>query len=348
MDAKHFSPADPSPLMRREDLLISALQAVLDEWDAWQQSEATGREELPEPFLVALDDCCTIWESGDIPERCRSILLPVNRLTNHYKDFAAYVSSREPTPRREFWETLGELKNALTWAPPAVAEFYCEPIAQLMDEKVSPHQIALMYSHEGRGPFLVNGQPQPALVQREFRNPGSVLPADFVHPRTIAEREAAAQYTNFVALRAKQLKETQAVQEASLAFASAQLSTGPETVEDLLAQGCSDDQISRTKVMPIDAVRRERERWEISKRERWEASRRGSPNTGDRATIPFSPNVTAHADGDDDAPAIPDSAIAEYIHANPTATNGEAAKALGVETRRVAVVRKASAGKVAA
>lgn len=339
MDAKHFSPADPSPLMRREDLLISALQAVLDEWDTWQRSEATGREELPEPFLVALDDCCTIWESGDIPERCRSILLPVNRLTSHYKDFSTYVSSREPTPRREFWETLGELKNALTWAPPAVAEFYCESIAELMEQKVSPLQIALIYSHEGRGPFLVNGQPQPALVQREFRNPGSVLPADFVHPRTIAEREAAAQYTNFVALRAKQLKERETVRAASFAFTSAQLSTGPETVEDLLAQGLNDYQISVTKMMPIEAVQRERERWHAFKRR---------PDTGDRATIPFSPNVTAHADGEDDAPAIPDSAIAAYIHANPAATNGEVAKSLGIETRRVAVVRKASAGKVAA
>lgn len=314
----------------REDELILAAQRMLDEHEAWENSND---QQMPESFLLAIDDCCTTWHAGDIPERCRSVLPTIERLTMHWREFETYASNREPIPRREFWESLGAIRNALTWAPPAVQEFYCETVQELLDQKVTPRQIALIYSHEGRGPFIVDGQPQPALVQREARTPGSVLPADFIHPRTVAEQAARARYSNFLAYRAKALKEAGGRQHGT-EIAPHLAPVGPETVEDLIGQGLNDHQISITKSMPIDEVRRIREEPDAAKRR----------VPGDRATIPLASNVT----DDEDAPEITDGQIADYLANNPTATNAEAAQTLGIETRRVAVARKKGQQRAAA
>jgi hypothetical protein len=304
----------------REDELILAAQRMLDEHEAWENSDS---QQIPESFLIAVDDCCTTWHAGDIPERCRSVLPTVERLTTHWREFETYASNREPIPRREFWEAMGAIRNALTWAPPVVQEFYCESVQELLDQKVTPRQIALIYSHEGKGPFMVDGQPQPVLVQREARTPGSVLPVDFKHPRTLAEQAARERYSNFVAYRAKSLKECGNRQHGT-EIAPHLAPVGPEAVEDLIGQGLNDHQISVTKSMPLDEVRR--------MREELDAAKRGAA----RATIPFPSNVT----DDEDAPEITDGQIADYLAGNPTATNAEAAQTLGIETRRVAVVRK--------
>ena len=312
----------------REDELILAAQRMLDEHEAWENSDS---QQIPESFLVAVDDCCTTWHAGDIPERCRSVLPTVERLTTHWREFETYASNREPIPRREFWEAMGAIRNALTWAPPAVQEFYCESVQELLDQKVTPRQIALIYSHEGKGPFMVDGQPQPALVQREARTPGSVLPVDFVHPRTLAEQVARARYSNFLAYRANALKESGHHQHGA-EIAPHLARVGPETVEDLIGQGLNDHQISVTKSMPLDEVRK--------MREELDAAKRGAA----RGTIPFPSNVT----DDEDAPEITDGQIADYLASNPGATNAEAAQTLGIETRRVAVVRKKGQQRAAA
>jgi hypothetical protein len=321
---------------QREDELILATQLVVDQLRAFEQGES---EQMSEPFMVAIDDCCTVWQHGDVPERCRPLLSIIERLTAEWRNFELYVSTREPIPRREFWTAIGEIANAITWTPPPVTDFYCESIAELFEQRVSAHQIATIYSHNGVGPFLVNGQPQIALVMREHKQPGSVLPKDFVHPRIVAEQEAAKRYTNFVAHRAQQLKAESAgralVDDSNLA------PVGQEPIEDLIDQGVRDEQIAVIKRLPIEEVRRTRAVLEANR----VAAQRGRavpfPNVTDRDVAAVPTLDAADFEADEAPQTVPTEAvILEYLANNPSATNSEAAKALGVDRRRVALARQ--------
>lgn len=64
-----------------------------------------------------------------------------------------------------------------------------ESVAELMAIGVTHHQVNVMYSHQGVGPFMMNGAPNISLIEQEKSHPGSVLGPTWQHPRYVAALE---------------------------------------------------------------------------------------------------------------------------------------------------------------
>ena len=100
-------------------------------------------------------------------------------------------TTRRGEPTSHFWTTLRALIHERSVAIEMVLR-RPESVATLRRQKVSDFQIAnQIYGHRGEGPFLEEGRIRFDLLDKEEKDPGSVVPADWVHP-TERERFAAA------------------------------------------------------------------------------------------------------------------------------------------------------------
>lgn len=240
----------------REDDLVCAVLEVLDRKAEWQ---ASGETRLSEPFLTAVDKMFETFAAGDTPRDCYALRQIVERAQAEWRDFEFYVSAVDPTPRQPFWRAIGELDNALAFVPPQIEDFVVESLQELHAAGVSDRQAALIYSHDGIGPFMTPGpnpQPLPNKVKQERQQPGSVLPTDWVHPKIVADRAKAAQYSNRLAMRAQQLRDIGAVSGPAIAAGVSDTAypVGPETIEELLEQKVPDSQILLIKRCTLDDI----------------------------------------------------------------------------------------------
>jgi hypothetical protein len=291
--------------MSREDDLVCAVLELLDRKTEWQ---ASGEAQLSEPFMTAVDKCINIFDAGDTPRDCYPLRKIVDRIQKEWQEFEFYVSAVDPTPRQPFWRAVGELENAMTFAPPEIEPFAVESLQELFSSGVTDYQAAMIYSHEGIGPFLTKGpepRPIPNLVKQERNNPGSVLPAGWVHPKILANQERAAKYENRLARRAQELRDAGAVSGSVVSEDSpAAYPVGPESIEDLIAQNVPDAQILKIK----------------------------------RCTIADIADVKSRLA--QESMDSTESKIAEHIAKNPEMKNADVAHAVGCEVKAVASVRR--------
>jgi hypothetical protein len=359
--------APRNPIEDREDVLLTACQAILDGLDAWEQAEQESESPNPQPFsddlVIAIDDAILQFTSGDLPHNCRGLAAVVDTLDAAWQEFAQVASRRNPVPGPRFWQAIGSLRSEFEFKAPPVTDFTVEPVGELVAQKVSYNQIALIYSHNGQGPFMRAGQPAVELVKREIANPGSIIGPDFVHPRTAFERQQADRYTNWVAQRAEGLRARAAAEAAAGTTAGA--TAGRETIAELIAQGLSDHQIAKIKLIPLGEAIAERARIAANRRaiddgraDGLQAATAADTNAEGEAgaSINSSPaNDNAKQSGRPGRPGRPpknatatatettDAEIAEWLADNPEATTAEAAAALRVEPRRIAAARALAA-----
>lgn len=290
--------------MTREDELVCAVMDLVDAKTAWQESE---QEILSEEFLRVIQATIDTFSVGDMPFECRPLFPVVERLNIEFKAFELYMSGADKVPRHPFWSAISELENAMQFAPPSVNDQPIESIQELVSTGVGHRQIAVIYSHECKGPFMKDKQPLPYLVKQEISNPGSVLGKDFVHPRILAERERAVKYENHIAKRATALRDNREAMEPETA-----LPVGVESIEELIVQGVTDKQIMTIKGCDLTAVR--------TVRNRMDAAKRGEGSL----------ETTQEVEGQ----------IRAYIEANPDDKNADIAETVGATTKQVASVRQ--------
>jgi hypothetical protein len=292
------------PAMTREDALVCAVMAVVDQRQQWAEAEST---ELPEAFLSGVDDCINAFSTGDIPGECRPLEKLVERMAREWREFELSVSRKNPLPKREFWLIIDEMANSLTFAPPdsSAVDTPIETIQQLLDEKCTWRQIAIIYSHDGVGPFMLKGVPQPHLVKQEHEKPGTILGANWEHPRVTAAKALAAKYENRIARRAEQLRRENATLESTREN-SMPAQAGSETIADLIAQGLNDNQIAKIKLITPQQAAAERK-----------AIESGAAEISDEAAIQ----------------------IEEWLDESPELSNQQIAEAVGCEPRQVALAR---------
>lgn len=217
--------------MSRSETLVSSVENFLDVHTAWQADE--NQSVITEEYQTAIEDLLFTFAEGDMPSDLREVDRAVDGLRREWDRFSEYVSQSNPNPDRQFWGAVEQLERIHQGviAPPQKP---LESIKQLMEQKVSPTQIAIIYSHNGAGPFMHRGVPQPHKVIEEYSNPGSVLPAGFVHPAHAAKQKAAQEAKDRWVSRQK-------------AKASAAPKAGPETFAELFAQGVTVEQIALIK-----------------------------------------------------------------------------------------------------
>jgi hypothetical protein len=223
--------------MDRETELVEVVSRFLQVHNAWANSPT---ENLTEEYENAAEIMLRGFESGDVPERCRALLGRVDYARSQWQSFQAYRSKLHPKPRDAWWSAVEALLKEVEGLA-VDEERYIEPVYLLLEQKVGVNQIAHhIYGHNGVGPFLKNGVPQPQLIYKEGREPGSVLGADWVHPAE-AERRAARK-----AYLAQRLEQTRALAKAH--------ADAPETIDELLEQGVGVKQIAQMKGVSMNDV----------------------------------------------------------------------------------------------
>ena len=293
----------------REDDLVCSILDLIEQKDI--QKNNTDERQLHDGFIDAVGRCIDVFEGGDTPRDFQKLLLIVLRMKAAWQDFELHVSPTNWQPAQPFWTCVTELENELTFAPPVLDDGWeCEPIALLVEQKLTPRQIGTVYSWEGQGPFIKNGQVVEALVRREMAQPGSVLGKDFVHPRIQAQKDAAAKYSNRLAKRADELRQNRPERSE---YGTSAAPIGHESIEELILQNVPDKQICVIKACTLTEV--------LKVKAELTARMKGGGSQAEQADV--------------------EEQIAEFLATNPKATNAQVAKAVDCDIKAVAgVVRK--------
>lgn len=201
--------------MERADILVGSILSVCRARDDWM---ASGAPRLTNSCAEAMDEMIAVWDDGDIPGECRPLFEVYPRIKAEWQAFGEYMSEREPSPKQSFWNVLAQMESILQASPDDWEAPPLESVRQLVEEKVSYRQICVIYSHEGEGPFMRRGQPQPHLAAQQYKfemgelDPrtkqpyAAVLPDDFVHPASTARKSKAKRVEKRLAERAARLQ----------------------------------------------------------------------------------------------------------------------------------------------
>lgn len=217
--------------MSRTQTLMDSVENFLVIHENWSKDE--NQPVLTDEYQQGLEDLLFTYADGDMPSEMREMDRAVSILQTEWEKYVEYVTKSEPNPRDEFWAAVSRLRGVRDGVvnPP---DRPLETVKQLMDQKVAPSQIAEIYAHNGKGPFMRNGIPQPHLVQLEYDKPGSVLGEEFVHPAQAEKLKAA--------------EEAKARWEARRAAKEASKpKPGEETIQELHQQGLTVEQAAAVK-----------------------------------------------------------------------------------------------------
>ncbi len=194
---------------------------------------------IPAAVELAIQQTDIVLSNGDLPQSCLGLTTAVSRLVEEVRGFNARehgkVRLESGGPGPGFWAAAKAVATARHDAQvPLIEQF--EPVAVLLKQGVSHEQIAKhIYGRGGAGPFLQsNGTPDVALLEKEAREPGSVIQADWIPPWHAAR----------LAVRQRQLEgQLQAYDQRQ----SARRYDDPASVEELLREGEYVQQIERGK-----------------------------------------------------------------------------------------------------
>lgn len=256
MNTTYPTQADlPAPTTPRETDLLSAVDLFLQQYALWVEAEHQDllTDEFQDSLLAMVDE----FAVGDMPGSCRDLDDVVRSLGRVWAEYEEQVSQQEPMPRSTFWEAVERLAETRRGQKPWEAK-PLESVAMLHAQGVTHRQIALMYSYSPTGqdrnrvgPFWRNGVPQDHLVEKELQNPGSVIPADFVHPADLAARQSEA------------LRRQRRLQRIETLATTAPVNKPPESIEELLRQGVSVRQIAKMHGVSVAVVLEEAKAREI-------------------------------------------------------------------------------------
>lgn len=232
-------------MSRKTDILaaVDTLKRVHDDWEADDQSPVQPTAELERAINATIRTC----ELGDVPFECRELVQAVDRMGKEWRLYEAGQRTPDYRPVPAFWEALRGVWRARAGSSRPKAR-RPEPVSVLIAQKVSYQQIAQrIYGwfnaklDRFEGPLLdENGNPDLELIHKEEKEPGAVVPRDWIHPserERVAEEEQAAQSSLDPSERHGSIR-----------------TEDPASVEELLRQGAFPAQIARVKGISVNDV----------------------------------------------------------------------------------------------
>jgi hypothetical protein len=214
---------------------------MLEERQRWSDDTSINGLPVGGPLWMAAQEVVDAFAKGTIPASCRNLCRAVEEFTKHWR---AHVTQAEMSPKDDLlpgnnvWSCIDTIAAARTGATPK-AQKQLEPVAELVNQKVSLPQIAKIYDW-----YDEFGSPDVAKVRDAINNPGKHDGQGYV--KQIAEKEQKRRELD--RLKTKQM------QEKIGKKAQAAPTPGPEKIETLVAQGLSAAQIAKVKVMPVGSV----------------------------------------------------------------------------------------------
>jgi|DEB0MinimDraft_6_1074348.scaffolds.fasta_scaffold03462_6 hypothetical protein len=184
-----------NPLHSRRGDIIRAIDTLIEAHDKWcDDLTATGIEDgsdLDAALQVAISTICY----GDVPADCREIADRMRRVDLEYQ---AYVDRAKITtdgePVQAFWSAFRDVIETYRKVRIAVEGRVLKSVKEYKAEGLNDFQIAVQFGLRVDGNwtgifFTEHGQPLSKLIEQEADKPGSVIPADFVHPEDKIIRE---------------------------------------------------------------------------------------------------------------------------------------------------------------
>lgn len=223
-----------SSVQRRESILQS-VDAMISAYEHWRDDD--GSPDVPtEKLERAIESAIYTCGRGDIPADCRRLVASMGTLAQRWDEYKNGERDAMDRPRGVFWDAFSGVVKSRKGATVQPARSY-ETVRMLRDQKVSDAQIAVIYKglfHDEYGRVRVD------LIDREAKEPGSVVPKDWIHPDELA-RVAA---------------ETAALdgQIATLQQLSGGIILEKASVEEMLREGAFPAQIANVKGIPLDDV----------------------------------------------------------------------------------------------
>lgn len=257
------------PMAERAAEIRAAVQTLLDAIDDWSASE---HEYFTEKLETSISAALSVILNGDMPAAVMGLFAKCVVLGEIWVKVQAGedgILTDDGLPGRPFWDAIRALREAYE-SVDAIQRRGIEPVAELLQQlKDHPHkyeQIARIYGRYDAerdkfvGPFYFkNGSPNVEAIEKEGREPGSVVPAGY---DPLAESQSKARQAGLSALAKvrKRLAETQ----------GQPVDKDPATVEQLLREGQFPDVIAFVKGVSEKSVRDTAGRLGIKIREREE------------------------------------------------------------------------------
>lgn len=235
----------PGSSLRVTQILIIAdefLRRIL----AWLQ-DPHGGPAVPDRVVIqmyATDQVCS--GPAKVPLACLPMQTAISRVVEEYRGYTERELGKyrfeNGAPGPGFWAAMKEFAVARQRAEQPLLETL-EPVSVLLQQGVTHAQIGQhIYGRRGVGPFLQpNGDVDVPLVEREAREPGSVIPPNWVPPWHL---EAEARRRQSLSERLQLFSGMEVPQQYD----------DPCTVEEMLQQGAFVQQVERAKGVSRDEV----------------------------------------------------------------------------------------------
>lgn len=330
--ATHSSQSD----VNREAVLCTAADNFITVWRAWT---AGPHQLLTAEFEETIEELLEVFRQGEIPATCREIADAIRALDGEWAYYQENITTDNQMPRESLWAAVEGLWKAAAAVEDPPPPMRIEPLANLMKDgsTIKPAQIAIMYAHKINdkwvGPFCRDGRPQPSLVFQELETPGSVIPADWVHPQEQARRALERDIMNRRAMwdARRKARGLPAVERQA-----------PESIEDLLRGGVTVRQIVKIKRCTEADVQAEADRLAIALPKDNDVIHPDSraadgKRKGKLPKIPPKPDVM---------PEVPGlaSEVQAAARLNPSWNHGELATEFGVSPERIGEILAGGAG----
>ena len=228
-------------MSHRAEQLLALTDAFLDMHRAWvDDPNRTAPDAI---YWDSVDSVLEAFDVGDVPAECRELADAVEAFGDEVYQFDAREDVGRTMPHNSFWTAREAVERARAGAAKQ-ERIPLEPISVLRQQQVPDWQIAMIYGlvprHHIDRPNLY-----AHLIQKELDNPGSVIGPDWTDPRDRDEAETIE----------KTDRRHNALMDKKRASAkTAEPEVCPETIEELLQQGVSVEQIAKMKDVPMTEV----------------------------------------------------------------------------------------------
>lgn len=259
----------PSPAVDRETEIKSAIKTMLDARRKWAQSED---QFFPAWLEDAISAALNMVLNGDVPLACINVHAACVRLADAWGLIVTEgegLDQKTGIPGRQFW-VLFDSVESLSKSMEVAKHRHLRPVKELLEEYKNDGGRKWLYIARDygwldktgdeltwKGPFFKNGNVDQYAIEKEAREPGSVVPAGW-HPEDENEknRKNIIEDSGSALARIRQhLKSQGKVQDTP---------EDPATIEELLRQGQFVSVIARVKKVSEEEVREVADRMKIA------------------------------------------------------------------------------------
>ena len=225
----------------RQDYLFLVVDNLIRERESWALDNNVPGVPTGGPLWMAAEYVVEAYETGMIPASCRQLLRSVEEFSRHWKDHAvrAEVSpTPDLTPSNNVWAAIDSIAASRKGANPAAVKML-EPLREVISlQGVTDENIAKIYDLKDNYGRLDVSQVRAGKADPE------------AFDKMIADRQMkrheVSQHGDMQ--RAKELREKIAGKAAP------QPPVSHESIEQLLQQGLTLQQVSTNKQIPIENV----------------------------------------------------------------------------------------------